>query len=387
MIDTTDEIKIQETVGARIRELRVAAGIKAIDLADQAKISQGQLSKIETGKAKLSINILTHLTRILHRPLAYLFQTESAIPKVLGALSTLPTSEMVGTDWFIKEIKLRTSGKIALVQMTPNELGTAKNQIELLQQGVIDIFIEELFFFHHFTPIVNILTIPFVFNDDDHLTSFLKSDYFDNVVRIPLHNNGIKLLNHEWTWCRGLQWVLVSPKPIITPMDVKGLRVRVYDSPAVVEYWKGMGAVPVIIPWAKVKKEWSKGKFDILSTRKLHVYPYGFCQFGRYITLLGDICPRMAVAANLQKYEILPPALQKGIETTFTEAGVNISRSSKETEEENETLNMAKYQAIYLKVDLTPWKEQSVQVTEQLTKNGLIPPETWLSINNLAVTK
>ncbi len=386
MIDAADEIKIQETVGVRIRELRVAAGIRAIDLADQAGISQGQLSKIETGKAKLSINILTRLTRILERPLAYLFQTELTIPRVLGTLTTIPTSELAGLDWFIKEIRRRTDGRITLVQMTPKQLGTAKNQVELLQQGVIDIFIEELFFFHHFTPDVNILTIPYVFNDDDHLMSFFKSDYFEQAIRIPLQNKGIKLLNRKWNWRRGVQWVLVSPKPVITPMDMKGLRVRIYDSPALAEYWKGMGAEPVIIPWADVKKEWSKGRFDVLSTRKSHVYPYGFCQFGRYVTLLGDICPRIAVAANLQKYEILPPSIQEGIETAFTAAGSYFSRASQKKEEENEPLNLSKYQAIYLKVDLTPWKERSVQVRERLVKRGIIPQETWLLASSLAAT-
>ena len=35
MIDIADEIKVQETVCLRIRELRTAAGIRAIDLANQ----------------------------------------------------------------------------------------------------------------------------------------------------------------------------------------------------------------------------------------------------------------------------------------------------------------------------------------------------------------
>jgi hypothetical protein len=51
----TDELeeRIQQRVGARVRELRQAAGITAVVLAERTGISQGQLSKIENGKAAL----------------------------------------------------------------------------------------------------------------------------------------------------------------------------------------------------------------------------------------------------------------------------------------------------------------------------------------------
>ena len=52
------EERIQQPVGARVRELRQAAGITAVILAERTGISQGQLSKIENSKAALSVKIL-----------------------------------------------------------------------------------------------------------------------------------------------------------------------------------------------------------------------------------------------------------------------------------------------------------------------------------------
>ncbi len=70
------ETLVQQSVGARIRELRRAQGLSGYALARATGISQSQLSKIETGKAALSVGVLTRLCRVLGRPLSYLFQSE-----------------------------------------------------------------------------------------------------------------------------------------------------------------------------------------------------------------------------------------------------------------------------------------------------------------------
>jgi len=68
-------------------------------------LSQGQLSKIETGKAALSIGALTSLCQILGRPLSYLFQKDEEIPRVLGTMTTVAGPESRGLAWFAGEVR------------------------------------------------------------------------------------------------------------------------------------------------------------------------------------------------------------------------------------------------------------------------------------------
>ena len=70
------ETFIQENVGLKIKTLRGVKDLKTVTLASKAGISQGQLSKIENGKATISIKNLTRLCNVLEIPLSFLFQTE-----------------------------------------------------------------------------------------------------------------------------------------------------------------------------------------------------------------------------------------------------------------------------------------------------------------------
>jgi transcriptional regulator with XRE-family HTH domain len=56
-------------------------GLTTTTLAGQAGISQSQLSKLENGKAAISILTLTELSRIFDRPLSYLFQKDEEVER------------------------------------------------------------------------------------------------------------------------------------------------------------------------------------------------------------------------------------------------------------------------------------------------------------------
>jgi len=379
-----EEAQIQSLVGARIKELRQAKGLRAVDLAARAGVSQGQISKIETGKATLSIGVLSRLCRVLDRPLSYLFQREEEIPRVLGTMTTVAGPESRGLSWFIREVHRRTEGLVSLVSLKATQLGSAPAQVEQLRQGIIDLYIGELSFFHHFAPAVNVATCPYAFRDDDHLAAFLEGDFFREEVNRPLLQAGIRLINPRWNWRRGLEWVLVSNRPVTTPEEVRGLRVRIFESDILARFWRDLGAEPVVVPWTEVQAAWREGRFDLLPTSKAHLYPLGFCRYGRYVTLLGDVCPNLAVAVNEAKYAALPPALQQAVEQACLDAGGYFSQEVRRAEQENEPLNLARHKAVYLKVDLTPWRKEAARIRRRLVEGGMIPARTWSEVERLA---
>ncbi|MDO9111072.1 MAG: helix-turn-helix transcriptional regulator, partial [Desulfatirhabdiaceae bacterium] len=110
MADDMKEQGVQGRIGAKIRELRIAAGLTAVELALRAGLSQSQISKIETGKAALSIASLTSLCQILGRPLSYLFQKDAEIPRILGTMTTVAGPESRGLAWFADEVRRLTGG-------------------------------------------------------------------------------------------------------------------------------------------------------------------------------------------------------------------------------------------------------------------------------------
>ena len=241
-MDVSDQEKIiQRLVGSKIRELRRAAGIRSMELAELSGLSQGQVSKIENGKATISINALSRLCQVLDRPLSYLFQSQEEIPRVMGTLNTVGGPERRGMIRFAEEVFKRSNGSMSLIPLKASQLYPAGDQVEQLRQGVIDIFIDNLKYFSNPAPGVETLCLPYCFDSREHALAFMGGDFFENRVRKNLINSGIRLLNHRWNWWRGLEWVMVSNRPIVTPDQIKGVRVRVEDIPVSADFWAAMG--------------------------------------------------------------------------------------------------------------------------------------------------
>lgn len=320
---TLDDNKqaIQILVGARIRELRIATGLTVADLARKVGFSQGQMSKLETGKAALSIGTLSSLCDVLDRPLSYLFQKDTEIPRVLGTMATVAGPESRAIAWFSREVERLTSGRLSIVPLQATILGSQIRQAAMLKEGFLDLFIEDMPAFRDLAPSLDLLSLPYIFRDLNHQQSFFNSAVFDQDVKTQLLRQGVYPVNTRWNWKRGLEWVILATHPITRPEQVRGLKVRVFESPMLVRFWEEMGAVPVVIPWPHVKKAWLRGEIDLLPTHKAHLFPLGFCQRGRFVTLLGDVAPLLMVAVNQNRYRCLPPGAQNALVEACNAAG------------------------------------------------------------------
>ena len=378
------EKRIQRRVGARVRELRLAAGITAVVLADQAGLSQGQLSKIENGKATLSVKTLARLCRIFNRPVGYLFQSFHEMPRVLGTLTTVKGPENEGIQWFAEQVRKLAGGNLQLIPLRPSQIGSAVDQVDQLRDGLIDLFVEEPFYFGKFVNGFKFFALPYAFDSEAHRQAFFDSRFFQQQLLEPLQQEAIRLINRQWNWLRGLQWVLASNRPIVDPQDLRGLKVRVVENPLMQRFWQALGVSPVAVPWSEVKTALRAGDIDVLPTHKAHLYPLEFCRYARYITLLGDLPPVMSVAVNEAKYQILSPEIQNALLEACDRAGAFFSRHVLQSEIENEQLNIRRYKAVYLKVSLDPWYEAVARARRDLLAEGLLDSDPAAAVEAAA---
>lgn len=380
--EQTDDLekRIQRRVGARVRELRQAAGITAVVLAGRAGLSQGQLSKIENGKATLSVKTLARLCHIFDRPVGYLFQSYDEMPRVLGTLTTVKGPENEGIQWFAEEVRKLAGGNLQLIPLRPSQIGSAVAQVDQLKDGLIDLFVEEPFYYGKFVNGFRVFSLPYAFNSEAHRWAFLSSRFFQQQMHEMLRRAGIRLINRQWNWLRGLEWVLVSNQPVVAPQDLRGLKVRVVENQLMQRFWQALGARPVAVAWSEVRAALRSGEIDVLPTHKAHLYPLEFCRYARYITLLGDLPAVLSVAVNEAKYQILSPEIQKALLEACDRAGVFFSRHVRQSEIENEPMNSRRYQAAYLKVSLDPWHKAVAQARRDLLAEGLLDSDTTAAV-------
>ncbi len=125
------------------------------------------------------------------------------------------------------------------VQIFPNEiLGAAQKAIELTQTGAIDFVVAGTANLETFADVYEIFSMPYLFNSvDAYKTTMQDTDYMSNVYS-STEEAGFEVL----TWYNAGTRNFYATTPIRTPDDLKGLKIRVQQSPASVSMANTFGA-------------------------------------------------------------------------------------------------------------------------------------------------
>ena len=125
------------------------------------------------------------------------------------------------------------------VQIYPNELlGAARTAIELTQTGAIDFVVAGTANLETFADVYEIFSMPYLFtSEESYHAAMMDSDYMEAVYE-STDEAGFRVL----TWYNAGTRSFYASRPINTPADLKGLKIRVQQSPASIKMANAFGA-------------------------------------------------------------------------------------------------------------------------------------------------
>jgi len=112
---------------------------------------------------------------------------------------------------------------------------------------------------------------------------------------------------------------MVNKRPIMVPDDMKGLTIRVQESPAYVAFMKALGANPVPMPYVEVYLAMKQGTIDGMELPSFTLTSDKFQEVTKYYSLTRHSYPPIAWFMNLKKYQALAPDLQKAVDESMRE--------------------------------------------------------------------
>lgn len=157
------------------------------------------------------------------------------------------TSYEVGQR-FAAEIAKRTNNKYDIQMFVGGALGSTVNLSNSLQTGIIDCAILTSGYLESIVPTVQSIDLPFVFKDEKTAESMLDGDLGKKLFA-DMGARGIKGL--AWGWY-GWRQMEISERPVKTPDDMKGLKIRIQPGPVFAAMFKALGAIPVPLDGSEV---------------------------------------------------------------------------------------------------------------------------------------
>lgn len=148
---------------------------------------------------------------------------------------------------FKKEIETKTEGSIKVDIFPAMQLGSNREQLEALQQGSIQVDLQPVAIIGNFAPELQMLDLPYLFPNADVMWEVLDGECGERLLS-GLEEKGIYGLGFTWT---GFKHITAN-KPIEKLEDLKGLKVRVMNSPLLMEQYRGWGANPIPIDFGEL---------------------------------------------------------------------------------------------------------------------------------------
>ncbi|MCF7954767.1 MAG: TRAP transporter substrate-binding protein [Phycisphaerae bacterium] len=179
---------------------------------------------------------------------------------VLKLGHSLDTSHPVhqGMEFMKKRLE-ELSGDTVSIDIYPSSvLGSEVQCIEQLQNGSLDMTKTSAASIENFVPEMAVFGLPYLFRDVDHYWAVLKSD----LGKVILHKGGDKSLQGLCYYDSGSRNFYTKDRPIRTPDDLKGLKIRVMNSRTAMDMVSTLGAAPTPIAWGELYSALAQGTVD-----------------------------------------------------------------------------------------------------------------------------
>jgi tripartite ATP-independent transporter DctP family solute receptor len=135
-------------------------------------------------------------------------------------------------------LKERTDGRYD-IEVFPNEtLGAQKETIELVQAGTIEMAFVAGPLLENFNPDFVVFDLPFTFDSQDHQRATTNDPAISGELFSSLDDQNIHVVG---AFHGGVRSVYNSEKPINTPADLAGMKIRVIESETNLSMMKLMG--------------------------------------------------------------------------------------------------------------------------------------------------
>ncbi len=151
---------------------------------------------------------------------------DPAVTLIYSEESPEATTRARAMKKFIELVAEKSEGSITIEGYYSGSLGPAREALEAMQTGgTVDIVvtIEPL---SYWCEDVNVLSVPFLFKDEDHVDAFIKSSVGEEFMNTMRETGGVRALTYMPTDAR----VITANKPLRTLDDLKGLVIRVPET-------------------------------------------------------------------------------------------------------------------------------------------------------------
>ncbi|NQV44918.1 MAG: TRAP transporter substrate-binding protein [Rhodospirillales bacterium] len=225
-----------------------------------------------------------------------------------------------GYEKFKEVIAAATNGRVD-VQIFPGEqLGSEEQVNEMIQFGTVEINATGSAAVSNWVPEAELFNLPFIFRDADHMYRVLDGPIGDRIADDIEQKLDAVFLG--W-WYSGNRNAWNNKRPVMTPADFAGLKIRVMGSAVLVDAFNALGAQATPMSFGEVYTSIQQGVIDGAETDHIDLEVEKFYEVTKHVSLTGHMYLPIAFVFSRKIYDTLPKDIQTAIFAAAREATVH----------------------------------------------------------------
>lgn len=267
---------------------------------------------------------------------------------------------------FKAQVETATNNRYKIVIYGGGQLGDSGPLMEAMQAGSLQFAVITSGDATQFVSALNVLDMPFLFRSWDHVQKFIASPTAKE-LRDLSDQYGLKSLSFM---PRGYRHVTNAKFPITKPADLKGLKMRISESPVLVESFKAMGANAQAMAWSEVYTALQQGTVVSHENTIITTRDYKINEVQKYMSETGHVFALGTLMCSNEWFKKLPKADQDIIQKAATDAAYKLGLEQKASEQQAKDELIAKGM-IFNAVDTAPFIKAVQPVINKYAKGDV----------------
>lgn len=233
----------------------------------------------------------------------------------VNAVNIIVKGEML----FAQKVGEKTNGNLVIKVVYGGALGGMKENFEAIMAGNLELAQVNNAFLGTLYPGTMLFDLPFIFRDNEHMKHVVRGPVGQQVYGELEKKTGIREILMTGL-ADGPRSVWNRRRAVRTPEDMKGMKLRVMESPLMVDTFKALGAIPTPMPFPEVYMAAKQGVIDGAETPPFGVIEMKASEIAKYYSLTKHFAMPSGVGVNAKWFNALPAEYQRAMLEAADEA-------------------------------------------------------------------
>ena len=212
---------------------------------------------------------------------------------------------------FKEHVEKATGGSLKVEVYPAGQFGKDQPTMEGLKLGTLELAVAHDGAIATVHKPIGVLGIPFLYDNHAHAWRVYDSKWKDDFSADMVRKTGIRMLGVA---DNGVRHFTNSLRPVASPADMKGMKIRIQPSPVFKALVEALGASPSAIPWADLPTALQQKVVDGQENGVTNILAASLYQHQKYATLDGHVWSIHAYMVNERFYKGLSDTERKAVD-------------------------------------------------------------------------